>query len=222
MDTGPRAKPDIEIVGLVEDSLYEGPRQGVRRQVFFPFPQMNQTVGAAFYVRASGDSGSMFAALRRKVLELDATMPVYEMKTLENQLDETLGTERLSATLSVAFGVLATLLAAVGLYGVMALTVARRTREIGLRMALGARQASLVWMVMKDAFGLVAVGFALGIPCAYWLSGYVTSQLFGVAAAGMGTAAVASLTLAAVAGGAAFLPARRAGRIDPIEALRHE
>ena len=222
LDTGPRAKPDIEIVGLVEDSLYEGPRQGVRRQVFFPFPQMNQTVGAAFYVRASGDSGSMFAALRRKVLELDATMPVYEMKTLENQLDETLGTERLSATLSVAFGVLATLLAAVGLYGVMALTVARRTREIGLRMALGARQASLVWMVMKDAFGLVAVGFALGIPCAYWLSRYVTSQLFGVAAAGMGTAAVASLTLAAVAGGAAFLPARRAGRIDPIEALRHE
>jgi hypothetical protein len=222
LDTGRRAKPDTEIVGMVEDSLYEGPRQGVRRQVFFPFPQMNQSVGAAFYVRTSADSGGIFAALRRKILELDATMPIYEMKTLEDQLDETLGTERLSATLSAAFGVLATLLAAVGLYGVMALTVARRTREIGLRMALGARQGALLWMVMKEAFGLLGIGLALGIPCAFLLSRYVSSQLFGVAAADLGTAAAASITLAAVAAAAAFVPARRASTIDPIQALRHE
>ena len=222
LDTGRGAKPDIEIVGLVEDSLYDGPRQGVRRQVFFPFPQMNQSVATAFYVRTSADSGSMFATLRRKVLELDATMPIYEMKTLEDQLDETLGSERLSATLSAAFGVLATLLAAVGLYGVMALTVARRTREIGLRMALGARQGAVLWMVMKEAFGLLGIGLALGIFCAYLLSRYVSSQLFGVVAADLGTAAVASITLAAVAGGAALVPARRASRIDPIQALHHE
>ncbi|MGA2269920.1 MAG: ABC transporter permease [Bryobacteraceae bacterium] len=222
LDTGPRAKPDTEIVGLVEDSLYDGPRQGVRRQVFFPFPQMNQSVATAFYVRTSADSGSMFAMLRRKILELDATMPIYEMKTLEDQLDETLGTERLSATLSAAFGVLATLLAAVGLYGVMALTVARRTREIGLRMALGARQGALLWMVMKDAFGLLGIGLALGIPCAYLLSRYVSSQLFGVVAADLGTAALASITLAVVAAGAALVPARRASTIDPTQALRHE
>jgi len=194
----------------------------VRRQVFFPFPQMNQSVATAFYVRTSADSGSMFATLRRKVLELDATMPIYEMKTLEDQLDETLGSERLSATLSAAFGVLATLLAAVGLYGVMALTVARRTREIGLRMALGARQGAVLWMVMKEAFGLLGIGLALGIFCAYLLSRYVSSQLFGVVAADLGTAAVASITLAAVAGGAALVPARRASRIDPIQALHHE
>jgi predicted permease len=222
LDTGPRAKPDIEIVGLVEDSLNEGPRQGVRRQVFFPFPQMNQPVATAFYVRTSADSGSMFTTLRRKIRELDATMPIYEMKTLEDQLDETLGTERLTATLSAAFGVLATLLAAVGLYGVMALTVARRTREIGLRMALGARQGALLWMVMKEAFGLLGIGLALGIPCAYLLSRYVSSQLFGVVAADLGTAAVASIALAAVAAGAALAPARRASLIDPIQALRHE
>ena len=222
LDTGRGAKPDTEIVGLVEDSLYEGPRQGVRRQVFFPFPQMNQSVATAFYVRTSADSGSMFATLRRKVLELDATMPIYEMKTLEDQLDETLGSERLSATLSAAFGVLATLLAAVGLYGVMALTVARRTREIGLRMALGARQGAVLWMVMKEAFGLLGIGLALGIFCAYLLSRYVSSQLFGVVAADLGTAAVASITLAAVAGGAALVPAWRASRIDPIQALHHE
>jgi len=98
---------------------------------------MNQSVGAAFYIRASTDSAGMFATLRRNVAELDATMPIYEMKMLADQLDETLGTERLTATLSAAFGILATLLAAVGLYGVMALTVARRTREIGLRYGTG-------------------------------------------------------------------------------------
>ena len=213
---------DTEIVGLVEDSLYEGPRQGVRRQVFFPFPQINQPLGAAFYVRASADSGSMFATLRRSVRELDATMPIYEMKTLEDQLDETLGTERLSATLSVAFGALATLLAAVGLYGVMALTVARRTREIGLRMAVGARQGALLWMVMKEAFVLLGIGLALGIPSAYLLSRYVSSQLFGVVAADLKTAAVASITLTVVAAGAALVPARRASMIDPIRALHHQ
>lgn len=227
LDVGPQSRPDfeiagIEIVGMVEDSLYDGPREGVRRQVFFSFPQMNQPVGTAFYVRTSADSGRVFAALRRQVRELDATMPIYEMKTLGDQLDETLGTERLTATLSAAFGVLATLLAAVGLYGVMALTVARRTREIGLRMALGARQGSLLWMVMKDAFGLLGIGLALGIPCAFLLSRYVSSQLFGVVAADLGTVAVAAVTLAVVAAGAALVPARRASMIDPIQALRHE
>ncbi len=164
MGTLLRAKPDIEIIGLVEDSLNEGPREGVRRQVFFPFPQMNQPVAVAFYVRTLTDSASMFATLRRKVQELDATMPIYEMKTLEDQLDETLGTERLSATITVTFGALATLLAAVGLYGVMALTVARRTKEIGLRMALGARQGALLWMVMKEGFGLLGIGLCAGNP----------------------------------------------------------
>ena len=106
MDTGRGAKPDIEIVGLVEDSLYEGPRQVVRRQVFFPFLQMNQSVGTAFYVRTAADSAGMFAALRRNAGELDATIPIYEMKMLAHQLDETLVTERLTATLSAAFGIL--------------------------------------------------------------------------------------------------------------------
>ena len=219
---GPKSKLDIEIVGLVEDSLNEGPRQGVRRQVFFPFPQMNQSVGTAFYVRTSADSANVLATLRRKVLELDATMPVYEMKTLEDQLDETLGIERLSATLSAAFGVLATLLAAVGLYGVMALTVARRTREIGLRMALGAEQGAVVWMVMREVVLLLSLGLAIGIPSAFLLSRYVSSQLFGVKANDIWTPLAALAILAAVAAGAGFLPARRASAIDPIQALRYE
>ncbi|MBS1854719.1 MAG: ABC transporter permease [Acidobacteria bacterium] len=222
LDTGRGAQPDTEIVGLVADSLYEGPRQGMRRQVFFPFPQMNQSVGTAFYVRTAGDPAGVFASLRRKIQELDSAMPVFEMKSLEDQLDETLGTERLSATLSVAFGALATLLAAVGLYGVMALTVARRAREIGLRMALGARQGALLWMVMREAFGILGLGLAMGFPCAYVLSRYLSSQLFGVEPADPATAVAAAIGLVAITATAALVPARRASRIDPIQALHHE
>jgi ABC-type antimicrobial peptide transport system permease subunit len=209
-------------VGVVEDALYEGPRQGIRRQAFFPFDQMNQPVGVAFYLRTSVSTGGIIPAIRRKVLELDATIPVYEIKTLDEQLDETLGTERLSAILSIAFGVLATLLAAVGLYGVMTLTVARRTREIGLRIALGARRGDLVWMVMRDAVVLLGVGLGLGIPSALLLSRYLSSQLFGVAAADVRTVSAAAVSLGLVAVVAAFVPAHRATTIDPMRALRHE
>src|SRR5674476_1383968 len=176
---GPKTKLDIEIVGVTEDSLYEGPREGVLRQVFLPFSQSTYPAGVAFYVRTSMDSKSMFTALRRKVQELDGGMPVYDMKTLASQLDETLSTERLIAVLSAAFGLLATVLAALGLYGVMAFMVARRTKEIGLRMALGAPQGQVVWMVMRETLVLVAAGLAIGIPAALTVSKYVSTQLFG-------------------------------------------
>src|SRR5262249_17924369 len=137
-------------------------------------------VGVAFYVRTAIDSQSMFNALRSKVRELDASLPVYDMKTLERQLDDTLSTERLIAALSAAFGLLATVLAALGLYGVMAFVVVRRTREIGLRMALGAPQSQVVWMVMRETLILVGIGLAIGVPAALALSKYVSKQLYGV------------------------------------------
>ena len=219
---GPKTKLDIEIVGVTEDSLYEGPREGVHRQVFVPFAQSPIPAGVAFYVRTSMDSKSMFTALRRKVRELDGGIPVYDMKTLARQLDETLSTERLIAVLSAAFGLLATVLAALGLYGVMAFMVARRTKEIGLRMALGAPQAQVVWMVMRETLVLVAAGLAIGIPAALAIGKYVSTQLFGVRATDIGSAAAALVILALVAAGAGFLPARRASTIDPIQALRYE
>jgi predicted permease len=215
-------KLPIEIVGVSEDTLYEGPREGTRRQVFVPLLQSEYPIGVAFYVRTATDSRSMFNTLRGKVRELDAAMPVYEMKTLERQLDETLSTERLIAALSAAFGILATVLAALGLYGVMAFVVARRTKEIGLRMALGAPQRQVVWMVLRETLTLVAIGLAIGAPCALGLSKYVSKQLYGVQPTDFASAAAALVILVLVAAGAGLLPARRASSIDPIQALRYE
>jgi len=219
---GPKAKLDIEIVGVAENSLYEGPREGVHRQVFVPFDQSDFPASVSFYVRTSADPTRMFGALRRTVAQLDPAMPVYQMKTVGRQLDDTLSTERLIAMLSGAFGVLATLLAALGLYGVMAFVVARRTKEIGLRMALGAQRTEVVWMVMREALALLGAGLAIGIPAALWLTRYVNSQLFSVRPSDVGTALAALAILVAVAAGAGLIPARRASGIDPIRALRYE
>jgi predicted permease len=215
-------KLPIEIVGVTDNSLYEGPREGVHRQVFVPFLEADFPASVAFYVRTSVDSKTVFASLRRKIAELDPAMPVYGMKTLEHQLDETLGTERLIATLSAAFGALATLLAAMGIYGVMAFVVSRRTKEIGLRMALGAQRGEVVWMVVREALLPLAAGIAIGVPAAYWASRYVASQLFGVKPTDLATVGAAVAILAATAIGASLLPARRASTIDPMQALRYE
>lgn len=216
---GPETKLDYEIVGVVEDSLYEGPREGVRRQVFVPSWGNSS---AAFYVRTTMGSSAAFAAVRDEVKRLDASMPIYEMKTLAGQLDETLLTERLIALLSAGFGLLATLLATVGLYGVMAFSVARRTKELGVRMALGARPGSVIWLVMKEVLLLLAIGLAVGIPAALGLGRFVSSQLYGIEGSDPWVAAVAMILLIVVSSAAGLIPAQRASRIDPILALRYE
>jgi predicted permease len=215
-------KLDIEIVGVVEDTLYDGPREGVRRQVFVPRFQSRFPGPVTYYVRAGMESKALFTALGNEVKKLDPAMPVFEMKTLEAQLDETLGTERMIAALSVAFGALATLLAAIGLYGVLAFVVARRTKEIGVRMALGAQPSAVLWLVMKEVLLLLAGGLAVGIPAAYLLSRYFSAQLYGVQPADLGTALAATAVLSLVALSAGFAPARRASAISPIQALRYE
>ena len=164
----------------------------------------------------------MFNAIRRKVAARDRDLPIYAMKTLDHQLDETLSTERMIAALSGAFGLLATLLAAIGLYGVMAFVVARRTKEIGLRMALGASQPTILWMVMRETLLLLLLGVAIGVPASLLLSRYVSSQLFGVTPTDFGAAAFALAALFLVALTAGFLPARRASTIDPMGALKYE
>ena len=223
---GTATKPSIRIVGVVENSLFGGPRAGVRRQVFLPYLESASPAAVTFYVRTSEPSAAIFATLRRMVAKLDRSLPMYDLKTLENQLDETLNTERLIAALSAVFGTLATALAALGLYGVMAFVVARRTREIGLRMALGAARAEVLWLVLREVLILLgvglAVGLAVGVPCALLLSRYVASQLFGVTPTDVWTCAAAIAILGLVAGVSAFVPARRASAIDPMTALRYE
>ncbi|MCC6368436.1 MAG: ABC transporter permease [Bryobacterales bacterium] len=215
----PGSKLDIEIIGVTEDTLYEGPREGVRRQVFVPNWGKNS---ATYYVRGAMGSSSLYAALRAEVKKLDPSLPVYEMKTLEAQLDQTLLTERLIALLSAGFGLLATLLASIGLYGVMAFAVTRRTKEMGVRMALGARRSSVIWLVMKEVLALLSIGLAIGVPAALGLGKYVSSQLYGIKADDPWIAATTMLVLLGVAGAAGLIPAHRASRIDPILALRYE
>jgi predicted permease len=219
---GPGTKPAIRIVGVAENSLFGGPREGVRRQVFLPYLESARPAPVTFYVRSTKPPAAMFAALRGVVAKLDSSIPVYNLKTLENQLDETLSTERLIASLSAVFGALATVLAALGLYGVMAFVVARRTREIGLRMALGAPRSWVLCMVMREALILLAAGFLAGIPGAYILSRYVSSQLFGVAPTDVWTCAASIMVLGLLVLVSSLVPARRASAVNPITALRYE
>jgi predicted permease len=216
---GPNSKLTIEIIGVVADSLYEGPREGVRRQVFVPNWGRNS---AAFYVRTNSKSSSAYGVIRNEVKQLDASMPVYEMKTLEAQLDETLLTDRLIALLSAGFGLLATVLASIGLYGVMAFVVARRRKELGIRLALGAQPGLVIWMVMREVLLLLSIGLLVGIPAAMALGRLVSAQLYGIQPNDPWMAGWTMMLLTAVSTAAGLIPAHRASRIDPILALRYE
>lgn len=216
---GPKTKLTVEIIGVVANSLYEGPREGVRRQVFIP--RWGRRSGV-FYVRALTGSGAAYTTIRNEVKRIDAAMPVYEMKTLEAQLDETLLTDRLIAMLSAGFGLLATLLASIGLYGVMAFVVARRRKELGIRLALGAQPRGVVWLMMREVLLLLAIGLAIGVPAAMALGRLVSTQLYGIQPRDPQVALWTTAILAVVSAAAGLIPAHRASRIDPILALRHE
>jgi predicted permease len=215
----PNTKLTIEIIGVVADSLYEGPREGVHRQVFVPAWGRNS---AAFYVRTQTGSAGSYNLIRSRVQELDSSMPVYELKTLEAQLDETLLTDRLIAMLSAGFGLLATLLASIGLYGVMAFVVARRRKELGIRLALGAQPGLVLWLVMREVMLLLAIGLAIGVPAALALGRLVSTQLYGIQPHDPWIAGSTVLVLTLVSAAAGLIPAHRASRIDPILALRYE
>ncbi|HEY3741836.1 MAG TPA: ABC transporter permease [Bryobacteraceae bacterium] len=216
---GPKAKLDTEIIGVVENTLYEGPRDGQHRQVYIPNWGKG---GVAFYVRTSLGTQSAYSVIRSEVKKLDANMPVYELKALSTVLDETLLTDRLIALLSAGFGLLATLLATIGLYGVMAFVVTRRTKEMGVRMALGAKPRSVIWLVMREVLILLTIGLLVGVPSAIALGQLVATQLYGIKATDPMIALTTIAILAAVATLAGLIPARRASRIDPILALRYE
>ncbi len=218
--TNPGTKTPIEIVGVVRDAKYTDVRSEIRSQVFFPYLEVSDAGGFAVYVRTTRDVESAFTTARQTVRALDQNLPVSAMRSVDMQVARSLSNERLMATMSAIFGVLATALAVVGLYGVMAYTVARRTREIGIRMALGARGADVGWLVMRETLTIAVAGAAAGLPIAWWLSRFVESQLYGVTPMDGTSIAGAVLALAAAALVAGLAPTRRAVKVEPMRALR--
>jgi ABC-type antimicrobial peptide transport system permease subunit len=174
------------------------------------------------YVRTTLPPDQAFNVVRRTVAGLDRNLPVYNLRTFQSAIDASLLNERLVASLSALFGVLATLLAAIGLYSVMAYTVGQRTRRFGIRVALGAQRGNVVWLVMKEVVAMVGVGFAVGLPAAWHSSELVASLLYGIQPNDPVSIAGAMAVLASIALLAGYIPAARASRVDPLRALRYE
>ncbi len=213
---------DIEIVGVVRDGKAANLREDTRRFVYVPYTQEESVGGLTFYVRSTVDLDGVGSRLRAAVRRVDAGLPVTDMKTMTVQIGESLFVERMVASLSAAFGLLATALAAIGLYGVMSYAVTMRTREIGLRVALGADQRAVLLLVLREVAVLAVLGVAIGLPGGYGLGRLVESQLFGLTARDPLTFGVATVALLATALLAGLIPAARAARVDPMTALRYE
>ena len=222
MGGNPGTKTDIEIIGVVRDTKYDRMRAEPPREVYFPYLQNEWASQMTAYVRADRGSAQMFPEIRQLVRRMDSNLPVLQMKTLERQRDDSLAVERFAASLSAAFSGLATLLAAIGLYGVMAFLVARRTREIGIRMALGAMPGDVLWLVMREVMIVVSAGILFGLPAAMGLTRLIASQLYETTPNDPVTIVSATVCILSIAAISGYLPARRATRIHPVTALRYE
>jgi predicted permease len=213
---------DTEIVGVVRDSHHESIQEDPYPFVYMPYRQRQSLGSLTFYLRTATDPASLSNSVRSTIVQLDPNLPIYDVRSFAEQIDQQLSSSRLLAVLALAFGLLAALLAAMGVYALLAYTVSQRTREIGVRMALGAEPQRIAFMVLSDVARLAATGMFLGLPLAYAAGRILDSQLFGVRSFGASSLSVALLSLAAIAAIAAYLPTRRAFRVDPTTALRYE
>jgi predicted permease len=213
----------LEIVGVVKDTKYNSVREETPPMVYVPYLQSPMPLGdLKLHARTVGDPTALVSAVRREIQAVDRNLAVFDIRTLEQQVDQSLFAERLFVKLSSSFGFLALLLASIGLYGVMSYTVTRRTGEIGVRMALGAGRGSVLRLLLWDTLVLVLVGAALGVPAALAAGRVISSQMYGLTPGDPATISAATVVMAAVALLAGYLPARRASRVDPLMALRHD
>src|ERR1017187_3791328 len=215
---------DAEIVGVAGDSRISDVREKPPRLLYVPFEQGGDpfTRQSAFFVRTQGDEGSLMTAIRATVRQLDRNLPIERLTSMKLMIDDSIYRDRLVATLAIAFGALAAILAAVGLYGTISYSVARRTREFGIRLVLGAAPESLLLFVMREVGWLIAIGVAVGVPASYLLARFAESQFYGVHAHDPWALAGATLLIAIVGLAAGLTPAVRAMRIEPLDALRYE
>jgi predicted permease len=213
--------PAFEIVGVVRDVKYSSLRGETPSVVYMPYLQMPTGRGQmVLHVRVVGDPAALTARLRQEIQAIDPDLPAFEIRSLAGEVDAILIQERLVAGLSTLFGALGLTLAAVGLYGLMSYLVARRTAEIGIRMALGAQRKDVAWLVLRQTLGLVLAGVAIGLPAAVAAARLVSARLFGVTPTDPLALGAAILLLAAIGALAGFIPARRASQVDPMTALR--
>jgi predicted permease len=219
--TGLRDQLDCVVVGIVNDIKTESLRADAQPTVYVP-STLNSMGHVTLHVRVAGNPAPVISALRHEIHSLDRNLQPRDITTMATQIDRTIALDRLLALLITLFGLLAATLAAVGLYGVMAFAVATRTREIGIRMALGADRVGVLFQILRESALLTALGIGAGVPAALWASRAVGSQLYGLRASDPATYIVLLLALGAVAFGATWIPARRAADVDPMVALRYE
>jgi ABC-type antimicrobial peptide transport system permease subunit len=214
---------EYEIIGVARNARYHSLKNEIPAVAYNPYTHQPRSLGSlTFELRAAGDPLSLVAAVREIVRQADSRIPVTDIRTQEAAIDQTIGQERTFATLCTAFALLAVAIACVGLYGTMAYSVARRTNELGLRMALGAQRKKLIWMVLREVFAMAAVGLAIGVPVALATTKFVQSFLFDMKPNDPWAIAGAAVVLLLAAVAAGYGPAWRASRIDPWNALRHE
>ena len=216
----PFQAPGSEIVGVVADSKYFDLRERPQPMAFFslwqtPVPDIQIVLRTAGTAAVGPDA-------RKAIRQISPKLPIFGVRTLDAQIEESLRQQKLLTTLCSVFGLLAVMLAAVGIYGTLAYAVAGRTIEIGIRMALGAQRRHVVWMVLRDSFAVIALGVAVGLPLAFGTTRWLESFLFGVTGIDPLAIAAALLLIVAMALPAGYLPARRAARVDPMRAVRHE
>ena len=210
---------NIEIVGVVKNSLHSDLKEKPRSFAYIPYDQEPSIRSLTYYVRTGNDPENMASSVRQVVNELDSSLPIYDVRTFEEQIDQSLSGAKLVAILALAFGILAAVLAAMGIYGLLAYMVTLRTKEIGVRMALGAGPQRVGWMLCGEVARLAGIGVLVGIPLAYGLSKLVNAMLYGVQAFGVMSILTALAVISAVA---IYAPLSRATRIDPMVALRYE